>query len=593
MIGLKHFPGGGPRVAAAKGVSFSDTPELTKVQLPRWRSHVVLFILFAAFATMIVRALWLQVLSWEFLQKQGESRYARTLVLPATRGKIMDRDGAILASSIPARAIWAIPEDVLAQPKEKLAELAKLLDMSEKALFARLDSDSNFVYLKRQVEMEKASAIRKLGIKGIHSRRAFIRHYPEGEVMSHIVGFTSLEDEGQEGVELASQNLLAGMTGSRRVIRDRLGNIIEDMRAIKEPRDGSDITLSINSRIQYAAYKQLDQALKEHKAKAGGVVVLDVKTGEVLAMVNLPGFDPSKRSQLKGPRLRNRVLTDIYEPGSTLKPFIVALALEKGTVTPRTGIQTGEGRMVIGNATIGDAHQFGLLTVSQVVEKSSNVGTAKLALNMKPKEMWELFTALGFGRQPEFSFPGTTAGLVRPYKSWRPVEQATMSYGHGISVSLIQLARSYLVFARNGDMIPLSLLRVDRAPKSHQVLSPGTALAVREMLEMAAGPGGTAPRARVPGYRVAGKTGTTHKLEGGKYVDRYVSSFVGFAPVSSPQIIVAVMIDEPSAGQYFGGQVAAPVFSHVVADALRTLNVSPDSSITNIVIPKNITRESV
>ena len=592
MIGMKNFPGG-PRIAAARGVSFSDTPELTKVQLPKWRSHVVLFIIFAAFSSMIARALWLQVLSWEFLQKQGESRYARTLILPATRGKIMDRDGAILASSIPARAVWAIPDDVLTQPKEKLTELAGLLGMSEKNLLARLDSDRNFVYLKRQVELDVAQAIQKLGIRGIHSRRAFIRHYPEGEVMSHIVGFTNVEDVGQEGMELASQNLLAGTTGSRRVIKDRLGNIIEDLRAVKEPRDGGDLTLSLDSRIQYVAFKQLQEALKAHKARAGGVVVLDVKTGEILAMVNLPSFDPNDRSQLKGAKLRNRVLTDIYEPGSTLKPFVVALALEKGRVTPKTAVQTGSGRMTIGNATIGDAHQFGLLSVSQVIEKSSNVGTAKLALDMKPKDMWELFTALGFGRQPEFSFPGTTAGRVRPYKSWRPVEQATMSYGHGISVSLIQLARSYLVFARDGDMIPLSLLRLDEAPKPHHIISARTAHSVRAMLEMAAGPGGTAPRAQVPGYRVAGKTGTTHKIEGGKYVDKYVSSFVGFAPVSSPRIIVAVMIDEPSAGQYFGGQVAAPVFSKVVANALRTLNVSPDSSITNIVIPVNITRESV
>lgn len=591
MMRMMKFPGNS-RVAAAKGVSFSDTPEL-KVKLSKWRSHIALFSLFFIFMCLIARALWLQVLSTEFLQKQGESRYARTLELPATRGKITDREGIVLASSIPVRAIWAIPDDVLAQPKEKLSELAKLLGMSEKKLRARLDSDRAFVYLKRQVEMDVADAILKLGIKGIQTRKEYKRYYPEGEVMSHIVGFTNVEDIGQEGMELASQKVLSGTTGSRRVIKDRLGNIVEDLRAIKEPRDGSDLVLSIDSSIQYIAYKQLREAVMLHKAKAGAVVVLDTHSGEVLALANLPSYNPNDRSQLKGVSLRNRALTDTYEPGSTLKPFTVALALEKGKVTPQTKIQTAPGKMVIGDATIGDAHAHGLLSVSQVIEKSSNVGTAKLALDMKAKEMWEMFTALGFGQQPEFGFPGTTAGRVRPYKSWRPVEQATMSYGHGISVSLMQVARSYMIFARNGDMVPLSLARVDDMPVGQQIISEKTAKAVRNMLEMAAGPGGTAPRSQVPGYRVAGKTGTTHKIEGGKYVNKYVASFVGFAPVSNPRIIVAVMIDEPSNGQHYGGMVAAPVFSRIVANTLRTMNVTPDSSVTNIVIPQDGPRESL
>ncbi|WAW11129.1 penicillin-binding protein 2 [Oxalobacter vibrioformis] len=591
MMRMMKFPGNS-RVAAAKGVSFSDTPEL-KVKLSKWRSHIVLFFLFFIFMCLIARALWLQVLSTEFLQKQGESRYARTLELPATRGKITDRDGTVLASSIPVRAIWAIPDDVLSQPKEKLGELAKMLGMSEKNLRARLDSDRAFVYLKRQVEMDVADAILKLGIKGIHTRKEYKRYYPEGEVMSHIVGFTNVEDIGQEGMELASQKVLSGTIGSRRVIKDRLGNIVEDLRAIKEPRDGSDLVLSIDSSIQYIAFKQLQEAVTLHKAKAGAVVVLDIQSGEVLALANLPSYNPNDRRQLKGVSLRNRALTDTYEPGSTLKPFTVALALEKGKVTPQTKIQTAPGKLVIGDATIGDAHAHGLLSVSQVIEKSSNVGTAKLALDMKAKEMWEMFTALGFGQQPEFGFPGTTAGRVRPYKSWRPIEQATMSYGHGISVSLMQVARSYMIFARNGDMVPLSLARVDDMPVGQQIISEKTAKAVRNMLEMASGPGGTAPRSQVPGYRVAGKTGTTHKIEGGKYVNKYVASFVGFAPASNPRIIVAVMIDEPSNGQHYGGMVAAPVFSRIVANTLRTMNVTPDSSVTNIVIPQDGPRESL
>ncbi len=580
------------RVAAAKGVSFSDTPEL-KVKLPKWRSHVVLFFLFFVFVGLLARALWLQVLSTEFLQKQGESRYARTLEMPATRGKITDRNGVVLASSIPVRAIWAIPDDVLSQPKEKLSELARLLGISEKKLYDRLDSDRTFVYLKRQVEMDVANAILKLGIKGIQTRKEYKRYYPEGEVMSHIVGFTNIEDVGQEGMELASQKVLSGTIGSRRVIKDRLGNIVEDLRAIKEPKDGSDLVLSIDSSIQYIAYKQLKEAVTLHKAKAGAVVVLDIQTGEVLAMTNLPSYNPNDRSQLKGFRLRNRALTDIYEPGSTLKPFTIALALEKGRVTPHTKIQTAPGKMIIGDATIGDSHPLGTLSVSEVIEKSSNVGTAKIALEMNAKDMWEMFTALGFGQQPEFGFPGTTAGRVRPYKSWRPVEQATMSYGHGISVSLMQMARSYMIFARNGDLVPLSLAKIDAVPQGQMVVSEKTAKSVRNMLELAAGPRGTAPRAQVPGYRVAGKTGTTHKIENGKYVNKYVASFVGLAPVSNPRIIVAVMIDEPSNGKHYGGEVAAPVFSKIVANTLRSMNVTPDSTVTNLVIPQNGVQESL
>ncbi len=591
MKNMMKFPRSS-RVAGAKGVSFSDTPEL-KVKLSKWRSHVVLFFLFFIFMALIARALWLQVLSKEFLQKQGESRYARTLEMPATRGKITDRNGIVLASSIPVRAIWAIPDDVLSQPKEKISELARLLGMPEKNLYARLNSDRAFVYLKRQVEMDTANAILKLGIKGIQTRKEYKRYYPEGEIMSHIVGFTNIEDVGQEGMELASQKVLSGTTGSRRVIKDRLGNIVEDIRAIKEPRDGADLTLSIDSGIQYIAYKQLKEAVTLHKAKAGAVVVLDIDTGEVLAMTNLPSYNPNDRSQLKGFRLRNRALTDIYEPGSTLKPFTVALALEKGYVTPQTKIQTAPGKMVIGDATIGDSHPLGLLSVSEIIEKSSNVGTAKIALDMKPKEMWEMFTALGFGQQPEFGFPGTTAGRVRPYKSWRPVEQATMSYGHGISVSLMQMARSYMIFARNGDVVPLSLEKISEKPVGQMVVSEKTAKSVRSMLELAAGPRGTAPRAQVPGYRVAGKTGTTHKIENGKYVNKYVASFVGLAPVSNPRIVVAVMIDEPTSGKHYGGEVAAPVFSKIVANTLRAMNVPPDSTVTNLVIPQEGVRESV
>lgn len=584
------------RTAAARGVPFSTSPVL-KMSLPAWRSKLVLFVLFVSFATLAGRALWLQGMSTEFLQKQGASRYERTLELPATRGKITDRDGHVLASSIPVKAIWAIPDDVLQAPAEKLRSLAGLLEMNLGELRKKLDSDRSFVYLKRQVESDITDKILALNIDGIHTRKEYKRFYPEGEVMAHVIGFTNIEDVGQDGMELASQKSLVGRTGSRRVIRDRMGRIVEDIGSIREPHDGRNLTLSIDSKIQYIAYSQLKAAVELNKAKAGAIVVLDVNTGEILALANLPSYNPNDRRILSGAQLRNRVLTDTFEPGSTMKPFTVALALDTNRVTPETTFQTGPGKLTIGTASIGDAHPLGLLTVAQIIEKSSNVGAAKIALEMQPKEMWELFTSVGFGQQPKFSFPGRAAGRVRPYKSWRPIEQATMSYGHGISVSLMQLAHAYMIFARNGEMVPLSLEKVAVQPNGQvpgqRIISEKTALQMRAMLEAAAGPNGTAPRAQVPGYRVAGKTGTAYKIADGKYVKKYVASFAGFAPVSAPRIIIAVMLDEPSSGNHYGGSVAAPVFSSVAASALRALNVRPDSSVTNIIIPADGITESM
>jgi len=581
------------RVAGTRGIPFSASPVL-QVQLPAWRSRIVLFLLFAAFATLIGRALFLQGMSTDFLQKQGASRYARTLELPATRGKIVDRNGHVLASSVPVKAIWAIPDDVLQAAPEKLRRLAALLDMSERDLRKKLDSDRSFVYLKRQVEHETADRIIKLGIEGIQTRKEYKRFYPEGEVMAHVVGFTNVEDAGQDGMELAAQKTLAGVTGSRRVIKDRLGHIVEDIEAIREPHDGRDLALSIDSKIQYIAFSHLKEAVEKYKAKAGGVVVLDVKTGEVLALANLPTYNPNNRAALTGAQLRNRVLTDTFEPGSTLKPFTVALGLETQRVTPSTTFQTAPGRMTIGTATIGDSHAHGLLTVAQIIQKSSNIGTAKIALEMPPREMWELFTNIGFGQQPKVGFPGAVAGRVRPYKSWRPIEQATMSYGHGISVSLLQLARAYMIFARDGEMIPVTFHKSTDAPITQRIISAKTAREMRGMLETVVGPEGTASKAQVPGYRVGGKTGTAYKIVGGKYVRQYVGSFVGFAPASDPRIIIAVMIDEPASGQsYYGGTVAAPVFAAVAANALRALNVAPDTSVTNIIMPANPVQESM
>jgi cell division protein FtsI (penicillin-binding protein 3) len=581
------------RIAAGKGVPFSASPML-KVKLPAWRSRVVLFAMFAAFLALIVRALWLQGISTDFLQKQGASRYARTLELPATRGKITDRNGQVLASSVPVKAIWAIPEDVQAAPKEKLQALAKLLDMSYAELSKKLDSDRNFVYLKRQVEQDVADQIVKLGIDGIETRKEYKRFYPEGEVMAHVVGFTNVEDAGQDGMELSQQKNLAGTTGSRRVIKDRLGRIVEDIEAVKEPHDGKDLVLSIDSKIQYIAFTQLKEAVAKSKAKAGGIVVVDAKTGEVLALANLPSYNPNDRSVLTGAQLRNRVMTDTFEPGSTLKPFTVALALDTNRVQATTTFQVPD-KMTIGTATVGDSHPHPVWTMSvaQIIQKSSNIGTAKIALQMPAEEMWEMFTTVGLGQQPKFGFPGAVAGRVRPFKSWRPIEQATMSYGHGISVSLIQMAHAYTIFARNGDLIPLSFQKVSEPPVGQRVVSEKTALTMRAMLERVTAPGGTAPKAQVPGYRVGGKTGTAYKIEGGKYVKKYIADFVGFAPASDPRLIIAVMVDEPSVGSHFGGDVAAPVFATVAANALRALNVSPDSTVTDIIIPTDGPQEGL
>ncbi|MET3132431.1 cell division protein FtsI (penicillin-binding protein 3) [Oxalobacteraceae bacterium GrIS 1.11] len=592
---MKRGAASGSRVAASKGVPFSKNPMLA-ASLPAWRSRVVLFVLFAAFAGLAGRALWLQGVSNEFLQKQGEIRYARTLELPATRGKITDRNGQVLASSVPVKAIWAIPDDVLLAPPEKIRALSALLEMSEADLRQKLDSDRSFVYLKRQVEQETADKIAKLDIDGIDARKEYKRFYPQGEVMTHVVGFTNVEDVGQESMELAQQKSLVGSTGSRRVIKDRLGHIVEDIGSIHEPHDGKDLVLSVDSKIQYIAYTQLKEAVEKFKAKAGGAVVIDVRTGEVLALANYPSYDPNDRRKLTGQQLRNRVMTDTFEPGSTLKPFTVALALDTGRVTPETRIDTGAGRLTIADRTISDTKAHGVISVTQVIEESSNIGTSKIALGMPPQEMWEMFTKVGFGQQPKFGFPGAVAGRVRPYKSWRPIEQATMSYGNGISVSLIQLARAYTMFARNGDTIPLSFQKITELPLGQQVIKEKTAREMRAMLELVvSGPDGTAKQAQVAGYRVGGKTGTAYKVENGKYAmpRKYVGSFVGMVPMSAPRFIIAVMIDEPTTAAHYGGQVAAPTFAAVATNALRAMNVPPDSTVTEIVIPASAGPEAM
>jgi cell division protein FtsI (penicillin-binding protein 3) len=562
-----------------RGINYSASPLLAS-RTPVWRSKFVVATLALAFAGLGARAAYVQVFGNEFFQRQGEVRFTRTLELPANRGRVLDRNGLILASSVVAQSIWAIPEDVdKADPK--LRDLAKLLEMPLSELKKKLiNEDKTFVWVKRQVDEPIAKQIAALSIKGIYQRREYKRQYPEGEAAAHVVGFTNVEDRGQEGVELAFNKQLAGKAGSRRVIKDRLGRVIEDVRDVIPPVDGPDLQLSIDSKVQYFAYEKLKDAVKNHKAKAGSVIVLDAQTGEVLALANYPSYNPNKRVNLSGEQLRNRVLTDSFEPGSTMKPFIAALALDKGLVKPTSQIQTAPGRISIGGSTISDSHPHGVLSVNEIIQKSSNVGTVKMAMQMHPREMWETYAQAGFGQKPQVPFPGAVTGRLRPYKTWRPIEQATMSYGYGLSVSLFQLAQSYTIFARNGELIPVSMLKSETPATGVRVFSEKNAVAVRKMLELATGPGGTAPKAQTMGYSVGGKTGTAHKQEGKGYADKkYRSFFVGLAPVESPRVIVAVMIDEPTNGEYFGGLVAAPVFSETVQQTLRVLGVQPDMNV--------------
>lgn len=566
-------------------MNFAASPVLA-LTLPTWRSRLLLGAFVLGFAVLLGRAAYLQGLNNDFLQAKGESRYSRVIEIFANRGRILDRNGEALAVSTPVKSVWTIPSEVKLD-RQKLARLASLLELPQREIEKRIgDTSRDFVFLKRQISPEVAERVARLHVPGLFQDREYRRYYPAGEVMAHVLGFTGADDIGQEGIELAFQDVLAGKSGSRRVIKDRLGQIVEDVESIKAAKDGHDLILSLDARIQNIAFGQLKAAVEEHRAKAGGIVVLDVDTGEVLALANLPTYNPNNRNDLSGAQLRNRAVTDTFEPGSTLKPFTIALALESGRIRPDTVIQTAPGSLSIGPATIRDAHIERALTVAQVIQKSSNVGAAKIALGLPAEAMWEMFQRMGFGAAPHLGFPGEAVGKLRPYRSWRPIEQATMSYGHGISVSLVQLARAYGAFARDGQLLPLSLVRIDTPPAGERVMTPETARAVRAMLELAVQPGGTAPRAQIMGYRVAGKTGTAHKEENGAYAtDKYVSSFVGLAPASHPRLVIAVMIDEPSDGQYYGGAVAAPVFAQVMAGALRILDVPPDKPMTPIELP--------
>lgn len=555
------------------------------VALPQGRVYLVFALLLAGLLGLIIRAGYLQGINNDFLQRKGDARYGRVIDIHAHRGMITDRHGKPLAISTPVESVWASPTDVVVTA-DQIKQLAQILGMNTKDVKTRLtDTTRDFVYLKRQLPPDVARKVAALAVPGVLLRREYRRYYPDGGVTSHLIGFTDLDDNGQEGLELAFQKDLRGQIGSQRVIKDRRGYVIEDVASVRAPKPGSDLALSIDSKLQYLAYREIKQAVEQHRAKSGSIVILDSSNGEVLALANWPSYNPNNRAKPSLNILRNRAVTDLFEPGSTMKPFTVAAALDAGTVTPRTKINTEHGVMTISGRKIHDTHPEFELSVTQVLQKSSNIGTAKLALAMQPEFFWKHLGATGFGTAPGSHFPGEAGGKLRNYKTWRPIEQATISYGHGISVSLLQLARAYTVFAHDGELKPVSLLKLNGPVSGIQAYSPASARAVRDMMELVVGPEGTAPLAQVNGYRVAGKTGTAHKLEGGRYTNRYIASFVGLAPASNPRLIVAVMIDEPNGKTYYGGLVAAPIFSNVMGAALHLLNVPNDAPLEKILMP--------
>lgn len=570
----------------------SAHPDIT-AKLPGWRATVLFVALLAGLAGLLGRGVYLQGIHNDFLQEKGNERYSRVIEVSAHRGMITDRNGEPLAVSTPVESVWASPADVDATGQQ-LTQLAQALGVSVKDVKSNLsDTSRDFVYLKRQLPPDQAQSVMGLNLSGVSLQREYHRFYPSGEELAQTLGFTGQADEGQEGLELALQEQLAGKAGSQRVIKDRRGHIVEDAGSLHAPKPGSDIALSIDSKVQHLAYRELKAAVEQHHAKAGAVVVLDALSGEVLALANYPGYNPNNRSKVGLQAMRNRAVADLFEPGSTMKPFTVATAIETGKVHPDTLINVEHGVFTVGNKKIHDSHPEDVLTVAQVIQKSSNVGAAKMALSLESQTLWQSLSDSGFGAHTGSNFPGEAPGKLRDPKTWRPIEQATMSYGHGISVNLLQLARAYTIFANDGELKPVSLLKLDAPAIGKKVFSDGTARTLRGMMELVVLPGGTAPLAQVAGYRVAGKTGTAHKLEGGRYVNRYVASFVGLAPASAPRLIVAVMIDEPS-GEYYGGLVAAPVFSLVTGAALHLLNVPNDAPLDNVIAPPaDVIREEV
>ncbi len=543
------------------------------------RATLVLVFFALAAASLLARAVHLQVLNKDFLNQQADTRHLRTEKISAHRGTITDRNGEPLAISTPVDSIWANPKK-LAPAIDKVPKLAQILNLDAQTLIRRItrSMDKEFLYLKRHLSPDKAQAVLALKLPGINVQREYRRFYPAGEVTGHLIGFTNIDDAGQEGLELAFNHWLAGESGAKRVLKDRLGRSVENVESIRPSRPGKDLRASIDLRIQYVAYRTLKAAIQAHNAESGSIVVLDVLTGEVLAIVNQPTYNPNDRSQYSAERYRNRAITDIFEPGSSIKPLIVAAALESGDYRPSSIVDTAPGHVVVGHKRIEDRRNLGRISLTTILARSSNVGVTKLAMSLQPEQLWRTMTQFGLGSLTSSGFPGESAGLLTHYDHWRPISQATLAYGYGVSVTPMQLTQAYAAFGSDGRMHPISLIALEQAGSGEQVLAAATAIAVRRMLEEVVRPGGTGTKATVTGYRIAGKTGTAWKFAAGGYSeDEYISIFAGLAPASNPRLAAVVVIDEPGGELYYGSDVAAPVFANVMAESLRLLAVPPDA----------------
>jgi cell division protein FtsI (penicillin-binding protein 3) len=556
----------------------AETKQQTARKFAGRVSLVIAFFVLSASA-LVARAVHLQVFNTDFLNQQADSRHLRTDTISAHRGSVTDRNGEPLAISTPVDSIWANPQE-LAAAVDRVPELARVLGVEPDQLTREITRNMNkkFMYIMRHLSPDTADKVLALNLPGVNSQREYRRYYPAGEVTGHLVGFTDIDEVGLEGIELAYNHWLAGVAGSKRVLKDRLGRAVENVASIKPPQHGKDLRTSIDLRLQYLAYRTLKGAVRKHKAESGSIVILDVTTGEVLAMVNQPSYNPNDRSQLVPDRYRNRAIADIFEPGSSIKPMIVAAALESGRYRASSMVDTAPGFVVVGPKKIEDSKNLGRISLTTVLSRSSNVGITKIAMSLEPDQLWQSMTRFGFGSVTSSGFPGESAGLLTHYSDWRQINQATIGYGYNVSVTPLQLAQAYAAIGNDGQIRPISLLALDEPNENKRIMDSDTASAVRLMMEEVVGPDGTGQEAGVDGYRVAGKTGTSWKFAPGGYSeDKYFSIFAGLAPASEPRLAAVVIIDEPTGALYYGGDVAAPVFSDVMAESLRMLAVAPDA----------------
>lgn len=553
------------------------------------RIGFVLLAMAVLFAGLIVRGLYLQTVTYNFLKNQGDNQIVRTQSLPAARGTISDRNGAVLALSAPTESLYAVPKDMEEMPTgAQLEQLSGLVDVPVDVLRNKLEQKGkSFIWIKRQLDPKVAEKIDVLGLKHFAFEKELKRHYPMGSLFAHVIGFTDIDGKGQEGLELSLEDSLHGEDGAEVVLRDRQGNIVDslDSPRNKAPKNGKDIILSLDQRIQTLAYEELNKAVEYHQAKAGTVVVLDARTGEILALANTPAYEPNKPGQADSEQRRNRAVTDMIEPGSAIKPFVIAKALDAGKTDLNERLNTQPYK--IGPAQVRDTHVYPSLDVRGIMQKSSNVGTSKLSARFSSKEMYDLYHSLGIGVRMHSGFPGESAGVLRDWRKWRPIEQATMSFGYGLQLSLLQLARAYTALTHDGVLLPVSFEKQAVAPQGKRIFKASTARQVRELMVSVTEPGGTGTAGAVDGFDVGAKTGTARKLVNGRYVDyKHVATFIGFAPAKNPRVIVAVTIDEPTANGYYGGVVTGPVFKQVMGGSLNILGVSPTKPLTNVAAVK-------